>query len=146
MKKIAILVVLFLVLLLAYCFRPEQVSQVPVSAGKTFNSAFPKPAAGLTVQFTQEKEGYSQADLLKDGKKLAQLSISDTNSNPSARDKFKPDARSIAGHPSASVGSMGTAILVANRYQVQVRSTDPSFSAQDREAWLNQFQLGGLKQ
>jgi hypothetical protein len=97
------------------------------------------------VQFTQEKEGYAQADLLRDGKKMAQLSISDTDSNPSARDKFKPGARTIAGHPSATVGSLGTAILVANRYQVQVRSIDPAFTAQEREAWLNQFQLGGLK-
>ena len=144
MKKIALLLALLLVLALAYCSR--SVPEPQIAPGKNFNSAFPKSAAGLIVQFTQEKEGYAQADLLKDGKKMAQLSISDTDSNPSARDKFKPGARTIAGHPSATVGSLGTAILVANRYQVQVRSIDPSFTGQDRESWLNQFQLGGLKQ
>lgn len=145
MKKIALALALVLVLTLFYCSRSGPEPGPQITPGKTFNSAFPKSAAGLTVQFTQEKEGYSQADLLKDGKKMAQLSISDTDSNPTARDKFKPGARTIAGHPSATVGSLGTAILVANRYQVQVRSIDPGFTAQDRESWLNQFQLGGLK-
>jgi hypothetical protein len=143
MKKLALLVPLLLVLALAYCSRSAPEPQIV--PGKNFNSAFPKSGGGLTVQFTQEKEGYAQADLLKDGKKMAQLSISDTDSNPSARDKFKPGARTIAGHPSATVGSLGTAILVGNRYQVQVRSIDPGFTAQEREAWLTQFQLGGLK-
>ncbi len=144
MKKIALLAALVLVLALAYCARPAPEPQI--TPGKNFNTAFPRSGAGLTVQFTQEKEGYAQADLLKDGKKMAQLSISDTDSNPNAREKFKPGARTIAGHPSATVGSLGTAILVASRYQVQVRSIDPGFTAQEREYWLNQFQLGGLKQ
>lgn len=143
MKKIALLAALPMALALACCSRSAPEPQI--APGKNFNSAFPKSGGGLTVQFTQEKQGYAQADLLMDGKKMAQLSISDTNSNPSARDKFKPGARTIAGHPSAAVGSLGTAILVDNRYQVQVRSVDAGFTAQERESWLNQFQLGGLK-
>lgn len=115
-----------------------------VVAGKVFNSAFPKSADGMEVKFTQEKEGYSQADLVKGGRRIAQLSISDTNSNPSARDKFAAATKKLGGMPMAAVGSMGTAVLVGGRYQVQVRSLDPMFTASSREAWLDKFELGGL--
>ena len=114
-------------------------------AGKNFNKLFPGSADGFSVQFTQEKDGYAQADLLKGGKKLAQFSVSDTEANPTARDKFKDPTKKIAGHASAEVGSMGTAVLVAGRYQVQVRSTDPSFTAADRQAWITKFKLGELQ-
>ena len=127
----------------------KQVSAAPVPAtpvaSKNFNKIFPGSADGLSVQFTQEKDGYAQADLLKGGKKLAQFSVSDTDANPTARDKFKNSTKQIGGHPSAAIGSMGTAVLVAGRYQVQVRSTDPSFTAADREAWIAKFKLGELK-
>ena len=125
-------------------FNPS--SQLPdVAAGKTFNRLFPESGGGFTVQFTQEKAGYAQADLLKDGKKLAHFSISDTNSNPSAREKFKSSTRQLAGNPATAVGSLGTAILIADRYQVQVRSADPAFTVADREAWLLKFKLGAFK-
>ena len=127
----------------------KQVPAAPVPAtpvaGKNFNKVFPVSADGFSVQFTQEKDGYAQADLLKGGKKLAQFSVSDTEANPTARDKFKNSTKQIGGHASAAVGSMGTAVLVAGRYQVQVRSTDPSFTAADREAWIAKFKLGELK-
>ncbi|WP_031499005.1 hypothetical protein [Bryobacter aggregatus] len=153
MKKI--LLVLILVAGLYWAFKSKD-APVPSSApavatpakpvaGKTFNKLFPSSAEGFEVQFTQEKEGYAQADLLKNGKKLAQLSVSDTQANPSARDKFNNTTQKIAGQPAAAVGSMGTAILVAGRYQVQVRSLDPSFRANDREAWIAKFKLGDLQ-
>ncbi len=125
----------------------KPVAAIPAAApvaGKTFNKMFPESGDGLKVQFTQEKDGYAQADLLKGAKKLAQLSISDTEANPSARDKFKDSTKKIGGHAAAPVGAMGTAVLIANRYQVQVRSTDPSFTAADREAWISKFKLGEL--
>lgn len=117
-----------------------------VEPGKAVNAAFPKSADGLDVKFTQEKDGYAQADLMKGAKKLAQLSVSDTNSNPSARDKFKDATKKIAGHPAAAVGSQGTAVLLGNRIQVQVRSLDSSFTPADREAWIAKFNLGALAQ
>ncbi len=145
MKKL--LLVLALVVAGWFAWRAyNPADQLPVViAGKSFNKVFPDSSNGFTVQFTQEKEGYSQADLLKDGKKLAHFSVSDTNSNPTAREKFKSSTKQLAGSPSAAVGSLGTAILVADRYQVQVRSTDPSFTAADREAWILKFKLGDLK-
>lgn len=74
----------------------------------------------------------------------AALSISDTDANPSARDKYKDATKRIAGHLAATSGSQGTAILVADRYQVQVRSLTTTFTAADREAWLEKFNLAAL--
>jgi hypothetical protein len=124
---------------------PAATLPAPVEAGKTFNARFPKSGGGFDVVFTQEKDGYAQADLTREGKKLAQLSLSDTNANPGARDKFAASAKKIGGHPAAAVGSMGTAVLVAGRYQVQARSLDKSFTESDRAAWIAKFDLGGLR-
>lgn len=123
----------------------KAIPQKEATAGSSLNAAFPKSTGDFTVRFTQEKDGFSQAELLKGATKLATLSISDTAANPSARDKFKTSTKKIAGHPAAGVGAQGTALLVADRYQVQVRTLQPAFSASDREAWLEKFNLAALK-
>jgi hypothetical protein len=114
-------------------------------AGSVFNKLFPKDGDGYNVTYTQEKSGASLAELTKGGKKLAQLSITDTAGNPPARDKFKTGSQAVAGFPAASVGDLGTAILVGDRFQVQVRSADPAFTADQRAAWLAKFDLAGLQ-
>jgi hypothetical protein len=75
---------------------------------------------------------------------VAALTVSDTDANPSARAKFKSSSKQIAGFPAAAVGTLGTAVLVGERYQVQVRSADGAFTAADREAWLSKFKLAEL--
>ncbi|MGH8000371.1 MAG: hypothetical protein ACREPR_13305 [Brasilonema sp.] len=115
--------------------------------GSEFNKFFPSPGAGYQRVYTQEKKGFAEAKLKKDGKELAVLSVNDTQgvkgaTNPAA--KFKNSTKTIAGYPSVSQGSTGTAILVGDRYQVKVQSRDPSFTEADREAWLQKFNLSGL--
>jgi hypothetical protein len=122
---------------------PKTVAQEDAIDGSKLNKAFPKSAAPYKLTFTQEKDGFAQAELTQDGKKLATLSISDTAANPSARDKFKADTK-IGGYPSAAVGSQGTAVLVGSRYQVQVRSTSPAFTAAQRSEWIEKFNLDAL--
>jgi hypothetical protein len=82
--------------------------------------------------------------LKKGGKDVAELSITDTVNTPDARDKFKQSTQKIAGYPAATQGTTMTSILVADRFQVKVRSLDPSFSPIDREAWLQKFNLSGI--
>ncbi len=123
---------------------PPAIPQKEATAGSALNKAFPEGSGEFKVIFTQEKDGFSQADLTREGARVATLSISDTAANPSARDKFKNAARKIAGHPVATSGSLGTALLVGDRYQVQVRSLQPSFTAQDREKWLAKFDFARL--
>jgi hypothetical protein len=115
--------------------------------GSQFNKFFPNPQDGYQRVYTQEKKGFSEAKLKKAGKDLAVLSISDTQgvkgtSNPAG--KFKTSTKSIAGYPAVSQGTTGTAVLVADRYQVKVQSRDPSFTQSDREAWIQKFNLDGL--
>lgn len=118
-------------------------SAKPLSGGE-FNKFFPRDSGDFDVVFTQEKAGMAQAKLKKAGKEVAMLTISDLADNPGAADKFKSSSATIAGYPAASSGGKGTAVLVENRFQVQVRSQADDFTQQDREEWLGKFDLGGL--
>ncbi len=115
-----------------------------VTAGAKLNSVFPSSDGEYKLVFTQEKTGFAEAALSKGGAKVATLSVSDTEANPSARDKFKSSAKKIGEYPAAANGSMGTALLAGDRYQVQVRSFSPTFTAADRETWLKKFKLAQL--
>jgi hypothetical protein len=122
---------------------PTAVSREAVSGG-SLNRYFPKTEAPFDLVYKQEKTGFVQASLQRQGKPVATLSISDTTSNPSAAQKYRGSGRSVAGYPAAAIGSQGTGILVAERFQVQVRSTDASFTESDRETWLGRFDLSRL--
>ena len=52
--------------------------------GSKLNSFFPKGGDGYDRVYTQEKKGFSEANLKKAGKVVAQLTISDTSSIPGA--------------------------------------------------------------
>ena len=121
----------------------QQVGQTPVP-GSRFNKLFPKHEGDFDLVYTQEKVGFVEAKLNKKGDEVATLAISDTATNPSATDKYKAATQKIGGYPAVAVGDNGTAILVANRFQVQVRSKQASFSASDRATWLTKFDLAGL--
>jgi hypothetical protein len=112
--------------------------------GSQFNKLFPTPLNGFERVYTQEKKGFAEAKLKKDGKDVAMLSISDTSSLPTAAQKYAQSTTKIAGYPSVEVGSTQTGILVADRYQVKVQSRDPSFTQADRQAWIQKFDLKGI--
>lgn len=113
-------------------------------AGGSLNKFFPAASGGFSRTFTQEKAGFAEAKLKKGGKEVAVLSINDLAGNPSAADKFNASTEKIGGYPAVQQGKTTTAVLVGNRYQVKVKSSDKSFSVDDREAWLEKFNLSGL--
>jgi len=113
-------------------------------SGGSFNKFFPTATDGYERVYTQEKKGFAEAKLKKDGKEMAMLSISDTLNNPSANSKFEQSNQKIGGYPAVNQGSTGTAVLVADRFQVKVLSRDPSFTEGDRQLWLEKFDLNGL--
>ncbi len=121
------------------------VSAQSIPAGQ-FNRFFPQSANGFERIYTQEKTGTAEAKLQRDGKDVALLSIFDTISNPDATTKFKGSPKTIAGYPAQQTGNTQTALLVADRFQVKAISRDPSFTATDREVWLQKFNLTGLAQ
>ncbi|BAZ69004.1 MAG: hypothetical protein KME28_17565 [Pelatocladus maniniholoensis HA4357-MV3] len=112
--------------------------------GSEFNKFFPPAGDGYERVYTQEKKGFAEAKLKKDGKEIAMLAISDTKSTPTAAAKFASSTKQIAGYPAVEVGTTQTAILVNDRYQVKVLSRSPSFQASDRETWIKKFNLAGL--
>lgn len=113
-------------------------------SGGSFNKFFPSSANGYDRVYTQEKKGFAEAKLKKDGKDVAMLSISDTLNNPSAKSKFEQSNQKIGGYPALNQGSTGTAVLVGDRFQVKVLSRDPAFTENDRQVWLEKFDLNGL--
>jgi hypothetical protein len=113
-------------------------------SGSSFNRYFPDSSDGYERVYSQEKTGFAQAKLKKDGKEIAILAISDVLNNSSTVEKFKDSSNTIKGYPLINQGSTGTAILVGDRYQVKIRSQDPSFTQSEREKWLSKFDLSGL--
>ena len=148
MMRRFLLILLIALMPLAISCRPvvntETSAMVDPRAGGDFNKFFPKDEGDYNVLYTQEKEGFAQAKLNLNGTEVATLAVSDTVISVDALDKFKDSKEEIAGYPAAAVGALGTAVLVGDRFQVQVRSKDASFSADDREAWIEKFDLAGL--
>lgn len=113
-------------------------------SGGNFNRYFPKSGGGYERVYSQEKQGFAQAKLKKDGQEIAILSISDVLNNSSTVDKFQGSSSQIGGYPAISQGSTGTVVLVGDRYQVKIRSKNSAFTESDREKWLDKFDLRGL--
>jgi hypothetical protein len=120
----------------------------PATAGGSLNKFFPKAADGFEVTPSQEKKGFAEYKLKKDGKEMAMLSISDTsaNSDPNAVGKYKQSSLKVGGYPAVALGNTMLSVLVADRYQVKVQSKDPAFTKTQSEAWIQKFDLAGIAQ
>ena len=112
--------------------------------GSAFNKFFPKAESPWDLTYKQEKQGTAIASLKKDGKEVAMLTVFDTVSEPDVAKQYKDSTQALAGCPLLAKGSKATAVLVANRFQVQVRSMDNSFGEDDRKEWLKKFDLDGI--
>lgn len=124
----------------------KDIAGLPPQKGSAFNKFFPKGEGDFKVNFTQEKEGFAEIKVSKAGTELAKISISDTVTNLTARDKFAGAADQVSGFPMVAQGKKATAALVGDRYQVKVMSRDASFTDADRQAWLAKVDLTGLAQ
>lgn len=114
--------------------------------GGTFNQFFPASEGEYSVVPAQEKKGFAEYKLKRNGETLAMLSINDTISLPAAAAKYENATATISGFPAVVQGATATGVLVNGRYQVKVLSRDPSFSEADRAAWLEKFDLQALSQ
>jgi hypothetical protein len=112
--------------------------------GGSFNTFFPASSDGYERVFTQEKKGFVQAKIKKDGKEMAMISVFDTLSNPATKNGFDNAKTEIKGYPAMEKGSKTTAVLVGDRFQVKISSSDPSFTPENRLSWLQKFDLDGL--
>ncbi|MCL2930016.1 MAG: hypothetical protein O4861_19840 [Trichodesmium sp. St16_bin4-tuft] len=121
--------------------RPSKAKQV---SGGSLNKYFPSSSGEYKLNYAQEKKGFAQASLKKDDKEVAVMSINDISASSTAAKKFQDSSQKIGGYPAVEQGTKTTAVLVDNRFQVKAQSKDPSFTANDREAWLKKFNLSGL--
>ncbi|WP_448563729.1 hypothetical protein [Trichothermofontia sp.] len=111
--------------------------------GGEFNRFFPKSGDGYQVVPAQEKKGFAEYKLKREGKDVAMLAISDTTGTGAAA-KFQQSTEKIGGYPAVDQGTQTTAVLVGDRYQVKVLSRDDAFTRADRVIWLEKFDLNGL--
>ncbi|MEO1593162.1 MAG: hypothetical protein AAFU71_18000 [Cyanobacteria bacterium J06632_22] len=115
-----------------------------VLPGSAFNAYFPAATDRYERVYTQEKKGFAEAKLKQDGQDVAMLSVSDTAANPSAAGKYADSSAQLQSYPVVQIGNTATGLLVADRLQVKVQSRDEAFTADDREVWLEKFDLAGL--
>jgi hypothetical protein len=112
--------------------------------GSQFNQFFPASEGDFKVVPSQEKKGFAEYKLKRDGETLAMLTINDTISLPAAAKKYEDATESLAGFPVVEQGTTATGLLVNGRYQVKVLSRSDGFTASDRATWLEKFDLDGL--
>jgi hypothetical protein len=115
----------------------------PEKAGAAFNKVFPADGVeGYRRVFTQEKEGFAEARLQKDGKDVAVLAISDITSDPTAKGKFSQATDRVDSYPLVTVGKNQSALLVKDRFQVKVSSQ--TLGPDQRKSLLSKFDLAAL--
>lgn len=118
-------------------------STAPKIEGKKLNPFLPADGTdGYSRTFTQEKDGFVEAKLKKDGQDVAVLSISDASGDEAAKSKFATATDKLSGHPLVTVGKNQSAVLVHDRYQIKVSSQ--TLDADARKALLAKFDIDGL--
>jgi hypothetical protein len=122
----------------------ERATAKEAVAGGEFNKFFPQSNDDYSVVYTQEKVGFAEAVLKHEGEDVATLSVFDTVSNPGAAAKYQESTKKLGDYPVVAVGENGTGLLVADRFQVEIRSKSENFSTADRDQWLLAFNLDGL--
>lgn len=121
----------------------KDIAGLPPQKGSAFNKFFPNvKGSGYEMTFAQEKEGFAEVKIVKGGKEVAKISISDTVTNLTARTKFEGVTDKVAGFPVMNQGKNASAVLVGDRYQVKVMSKD--LMETDRKQWLEKVNLKGL--
>ena len=109
-----------------------------------FNKFFPEQSGDWDMIARQEKGGTAVWDLEKGEELYCTFSITDLATNPRGKTKYEDAEMEIDGYPAVTQGSKTTALLVGDRYQVKASSKNDAFSADDRAAWLEKFDLAGL--
>ncbi|PWJ44349.1 hypothetical protein [Sediminitomix flava] len=114
--------------------------------GKEFNACLPNKMGDYKITYTQEKLGMIQAVVSEKGDDVATITVADLLDTPQNIEKYTSSTQDLKGYPMLSKGSKGTAILVSDRFQVQVRSKSDSFTEADRIEVLSQVDLNHLAQ
>jgi hypothetical protein len=113
-------------------------------AGEKLVPILPAAAAvGATERVDRPaKEGFAEAVYKKGKDDLATVTITDTAGVAAVRDDYKDVKETAAGFPLKTSGYTKSAVLVADRFQVQIQS--PRVKAPERKAWIEKMDLKAL--
>lgn len=115
----------------------------PKVEGGKLNAFFPPDGTdGFSRVFTQEKDGFVEAKLKKDGQDVVTLAISDASNDDGVKAKYATAPDKLQDQPLVTVGKNQSALLVNQKFQVKVSS--PTLDAEARKALLAKFDLNGL--
>jgi len=115
----------------------------PKTEGAKLNGFFPADGTdGYSRVFTQEKDGFVEAKLKKDGQEVATLAISDASGDESVKAKYASAPDKVGDQPLVTVGKNQSAVLVNNKFQIKVSSQ--TLDADARKTLLSKFDIKGL--
>jgi len=113
--------------------------------GASFLPALPPAAAapGATQRVDRPtKEGFAEAVYKKGDLEIATLTVTDTLPLPAIRDDYKGATDAVDGSPLKTSGNFKSAMLVGDRFQVQIAS--PRLRADQRKELLGKVDRQAL--
>ena len=121
-----------------------QAAVAKMVGGEKFKGFFPAADMdGATTKLEKPaKEGFFEVSYKKDKDEVAVMVITDTVGEPRVKDDYKGVKDTAGGYPLKTSGYFKSAILVGDRYQVQI--TSQRLKPDRRKAWLEKVDLKGL--
>jgi hypothetical protein len=115
-----------------------------VEGAKLLPAFTPAAAGGATERVDRPtKEGVAEVVYKKGKDEIATITITDTIEIPAVREDYKDAKEKVDGFPLKTSGYAKSAILVADRFQVQIQSQ--RLKAPERKAWLEKMDLKALQ-
>lgn len=113
--------------------------------GDKLNPFFPQEIpVGMKLIFSDEKWGYSSAYIMFEKQFLGIISILDCNSYLAAKGKFVHPNEELLDYPLVKKGTNSQAILVNDRFQINVTHLKKDLAPLDHKEWLLKFDTEGL--
>ncbi|PWJ40926.1 hypothetical protein [Sediminitomix flava] len=114
--------------------------------GKLLQEAFPDSLPKFQIYVTHSAVGMVKAKVINDSSKvIASSSIIDLLNHKNEISRFKKSELSFEDYPLLIKGQNSIAILVADRFQVQIKSLSQSFNDDRIKERFKQFDLEKLK-
>lgn len=120
----------------------DAASDAAPHSGKLLKFFPPDGKGGYTRVVLADLDNYAEAKLMKDGTEVAFLAIAESDKLPYVKAKFERATEKLDGFPMLNVGTVQTALLVQDRFQVKV--TSQVLDAKGRAELLATFDLKGL--
>ena len=127
----------------------DPVSSKPLSPlrGEALKPFFPQSVTPYEQVYSEVSPFLVVAKLMQNGQEVAVLSINERSlSTASVPQASRPKGTfTLAGYPAVQPDAATTTVWVGDRFQVKIQSRSDTFTAQERQVWLQKFDLAGLE-